>query len=274
MTAPEEPTATTRELSRQLVLLLANVTVITALLVYFGWRRAETQAARLGIDESLLGMSTQDYLLRSVGPVLELLLALGLAGLLVLGADRAVQTRVTRGWRPPAWLPWAVAGLAVVVPLLVYLTRGAWDETAFQLFPVSLALGFALLLYAVRLTALRTGADAEPGTGVQLCALLVFGVLLFWTASNRAEVVGAHYADDYVAGRAAEKVAVTVVSGDPLLLDGVPVEQVGERYRYRGLWLLDRIGGRVFLVSDGWRPGEGPVFVLTDDGRLQFAYGG
>lgn len=274
MTTPLEQPATTRELSRQLVLLLANVTVITALLVYFGWRRAETQAARLGIDESLLGMGTQEYLLRSVGPVLELLLAIGVAGLLGLVADRAVRARVTRGWSPPGWLPWLVAAVGVVVPLLVLLTRRAWEEAAFQLFPVSLALGFALLLYAVRLTAFRRAADADPGTGLQLCALLIFGVLLFWTASNRAEVIGTHNADDYVAGHAAEKVAVTVVSGEPLLLDGVAQEQIGERYRYTGLWLLDRIGGRVFLVSDGWQPGAGQVFVLHDDGKLQFAYGG
>ncbi len=46
--------------------LRANVTVLTALLVYFGWKRADTQATVLGVDESVFGLSTQDYLLRSV----------------------------------------------------------------------------------------------------------------------------------------------------------------------------------------------------------------
>src|SRR5688572_33091675 len=52
---------------------LANVTVLTGLLVYFGWRRSDVQARELGIDSSVLGMTTTDYVLRSVGPVFLLL---------------------------------------------------------------------------------------------------------------------------------------------------------------------------------------------------------
>ena len=37
-------------------------------------RRSETQSQRLGIDQSILGLSTRDYLLRSIGPVLVLLI--------------------------------------------------------------------------------------------------------------------------------------------------------------------------------------------------------
>jgi hypothetical protein len=76
------------EFTWQLLGLLANATVLTALLVYFGWRRAETQANRMGFAESLLGMSTQDYLLRSIGPLLPLLLTVAVAGLVCLWVDR------------------------------------------------------------------------------------------------------------------------------------------------------------------------------------------
>src|SRR5690348_6809754 len=75
--APAEAAAQDRnELLKRVGAVFANVAVITALLVYFGWTRSEVQSKRLGIDESILGMSTRDYLLRSVGPVLVLVLGL------------------------------------------------------------------------------------------------------------------------------------------------------------------------------------------------------
>lgn len=48
------------------------MTVLTALPVYFGWQRSEVQARQLGIDESILGMSTRDYVVITLadrGPV-------------------------------------------------------------------------------------------------------------------------------------------------------------------------------------------------------------
>ncbi|MEV0272455.1 hypothetical protein AB0H43_27070 [Hamadaea sp. NPDC050747] len=270
-TSAPADTTTTRELSRQLVLLLANVTVITALLVYFGWRRAESQAAALGIDESILGMSTRDYLLRSVGPVLQLLLAIGVAGLAAVAADRAVRARVAAGWQPRRWVPWLLAAIAIALPVLVYATRSVWDEVAFQLFPVTLAAGLGLLIYAYRLR-----FQPEPSPAMQLFAVLIFGVLLFWTASNRAEVLGNQLAADYIAGSATEKISVEVSSDKPVALLEDPSilrNHDGRSYRYAGLRLLDRIDKRVFVVPEGWQPGSGPVVVLTDDGSLTFGYG-
>lgn len=45
-----------RQLRRLLLSLAANVTVLTGLLVYFGWKRADTQSRLLGVDESIFGM--------------------------------------------------------------------------------------------------------------------------------------------------------------------------------------------------------------------------
>jgi hypothetical protein len=42
------------DLIRRMGAVLANVGVLTALLVYFGWKRSEVQSRRLGIDESIL----------------------------------------------------------------------------------------------------------------------------------------------------------------------------------------------------------------------------
>src|SRR4051794_3277672 len=42
------------------------VTIVTALLVYFGWARSQRQAQAMGLDVSQFGYSTQDYVLRSI----------------------------------------------------------------------------------------------------------------------------------------------------------------------------------------------------------------
>ena len=75
-------------LVRTLTAILLNLGVLTALLVYFGWVRSDRMAAELGIDESILRMSVEDYLLRSVRSVFVPVLCIGLAALAWVGFDR------------------------------------------------------------------------------------------------------------------------------------------------------------------------------------------
>lgn len=49
--------------------LAAPTSLVTALLYYFGWARTSTQARLLGLEDSLLGFSVEDYLLRSITPM-------------------------------------------------------------------------------------------------------------------------------------------------------------------------------------------------------------
>src|SRR5829696_7273881 len=86
---------------RALASIGANVTVLTALLIYFGWRRSETQARVLGIDESILGMSTRDYVVRSVGPLLAPLVVVGMAGLGWLWLHAAITRALAHGQLRP-----------------------------------------------------------------------------------------------------------------------------------------------------------------------------
>src|SRR5690606_2803660 len=99
-------------LLRGLAFVLANATVVTALLVYFGWKRSDVMAGRLGIDESILNMSTREYALRSVGQILVLLLVVSVGGFLWLALDhwltRALRTpgRLTRAVMVLLFLAW------------------------------------------------------------------------------------------------------------------------------------------------------------------------
>jgi hypothetical protein len=273
-----------RDALRPVIGFLANVTVLTALLVYFGWRRSATQAARLGIEESILGMSTRDYVLRSVGPVLVLLVGIGVAGLVWVAIDRRVTPLLEVPQAPggvPANRPRGATlalrfmGLAwVILPALVVALGYLWPTEAYVLFPASIGAGILLLIYAAHLhePASRIKRSSSDHTLVMVVfGLLLVTVCLFWTASRFAEVLGRQLADD-LADNVDELPGVTAYSRDRLYLEGPGVDETplsqdeGDvRYRYRGLRLLEHTGGKYFLVSDGWRPEYGVVFVLRDD---------
>ena len=271
--------------------VLANVTVLTALLVYFGWRRSETQSQRLGIDQSILALSTRDYLLRSIGPVLVLLIGVAGMGLAWVAIDRRVapwfatgpgSAAVERSRPRAARRTLRVLGSAwLVLPVAVWLLGLVSPSPAFVLFPVSIGLGVLALVYAAHLH-YPTG---EPDAGEQrrvvvraAFALLLACVCLFWTASNYAEVLGARLADG-LPGRIERLPAVNVYSEEPLFLDGPGVVErpldggEGElRFLYRGLRLYDHTGGRLLLLSDGWTPTEGVVFVIDDDEPIRIEF--
>jgi hypothetical protein len=75
--APPPPGASSAGGLREwIAVLLGNSAVLTALLIYFGWRRNDAHATGLGMQENLLQQSTQDYLLRSVGSVVVAVLVI------------------------------------------------------------------------------------------------------------------------------------------------------------------------------------------------------
>lgn len=260
----------------QLLGLLANASALTALLVYFGWRRAETQAYRMGFDESLLGMSTQDYLLRSIGPLLPLLLVVAICGLVWLWVDRRLTDSVARPGPLARWWPRLAIVLGLALAPAVYLSARWWPETAFVFWPLSIGAGILLLVYA---GSLRSRLRGEPTPSLaRIFVLLVTGVCLFWTASNQAEVLGNELADQFQQ-RLPGTVRVSVYANERLHLraPGVVEEQLpgqdgAYRYRYDGLRLLDHIGDRYFLVSDGWSPGAGVVIALHERDTLRFEF--
>lgn len=272
------------EVLRQMAGVVANVAVLTALLVYFGWRRAEVQSRRLGFDESLLGASTRDYLLRSVGPVLVLLVVVGLAGLAWVALDRGLTGRLRTAGPADPVLRWSLRLLlasVVVLPGLVWLTRGLWTRTAFVVWPLSIAAGVLLCLYAL---AFRSGlpGHAEIPAGravvVRACAALLAAIGLFTAAHNLATVEGVQLADGFV-DELSTRPQVVVYSLQQLHIDapGADEERLGGddsayRFRYVGLRLLEHTGGQYFLVSDGWTPEYGVVVALPEDAAIRLEF--
>ncbi|WP_117215522.1 hypothetical protein [Allorhizocola rhizosphaerae] len=290
----EAGTGLALELAKQLAALLGNVTVVTALLIYFGWQRSETQARRLGIDESILAMSPREYILRSVGPVFQLLLIVAVGGMLWWFFDqflvgRAVMSRSDDGrrigvrlWRAPYFWPWIVLICAVLCSVVPVAAWFYWPEDAYVLFPLGVAASVLLGLYALQLRDIVADRRTPRGSWGKAFALLILVLCLFLSGSRRAEVLGNELADDLARqlSNGSNTVRVVVYSPDRLHIDApgvaeepLPKEDSRYRYRYSGLIFLEYTGGKYFLVPDGWRPGDGMVVVLKDDDKLRVEMG-
>jgi len=285
----------------------AVLTLVTAVLFYFGWRRSDVQAGAMGIDVSLFGFSSQDYVLRSISSLyLPLLAVLGLAlGWLWLHAwltELVRSDRLAAGDRRARLARWtgrtavalaavaagcvlfaAVAGIRPPLPVVGWLAHGLAD--AEWVVPLTLVLATAAAAYVGwihrQLRPTRPPA-ARPLWQAVLPAALVAGTLLlggFWLLEEYASAVGRGYAQRL--GATADRLPRTMVlSARPLGIDapGVHEQRLGApgtpevRYRTTGLRLLARSGGKVILVHDGWRAGSGTVIVLPDSDDLAWQF--
>ncbi|UBU16093.1 hypothetical protein [Nonomuraea gerenzanensis] len=284
-------------LLRWAVGVLANVTVLTGLLVYFGWQRSEIQALELGIDDSVLGMSPTDYVLRSVRQALTLLLVVAIGGLAWLQLDHVLRPRVlrdgttdeadeaapgkarsrdrlvTHSLRFMSWawlvLPLACWALGFVEPLL---------EIAFLIFPFSIGVGALLTLYGTYLRSLMPGR--LPRTSMPLryaFTAIIVCVSLFYGAGNYATVLGVSLAENMEVDRLARvrvysTQRLNLAAGQETTLPGSTGKD-DYRYRYTGLRLLLHTSKGYFLVAENWRPQQGVVIILQESSTVRLELG-
>ena len=306
--APTTPNGVTRQdVFALLGGLGAILTLATAVMYYFGWRRTDVQARAMGIDVSLFGFTTQDYVLRSIS-------SLYLPGMVLAALALAwywAHARIVRLLRSEAvgfearraiaarWLARAAALLAAIAvgSLLVTLAVGvssppaavAWlaDELRPRqwvlpgvLVGATLAASYLWWIYRQLRPAQVTGPRSLWQTLLPI-ALVAGAVTLgaFWLLEEYATVVGVGYADQVT--RSVDSLArAVVISPAPLGLEapGVHEERLGAagaadvRYRTTGLRLLARSGGKVLLVHDGWTPRSGTVIVIADKEELSWQF--
>jgi hypothetical protein len=262
--------------------------IISAVMLYFGWARSAVQARELGVDESVLDMSTRDYLLRAVSWSWLPLCVLALAALVWLRLQDLATARIAAG--PPfGTLPAAVRMLSWgSVPfagiLIVILAAVGLGEIAA---PLVVAAGLLGTVYGVgvrRLIASATEKTPAP-RGPRLRGALEAGLtsallalLLLWAAENYAGIIGRGYADR-IANNVPRLVAVRVYSATRLQLDAPGVTETalsGDHsaylFRYSGLRLLQKSGGKYFLLSDGWTRDYGAVVVLQESPTLRLEF--
>ncbi|MFZ3559951.1 hypothetical protein [Streptomyces sp. BH055] len=135
--------------------VVAPTTFVTALLYYFGWHHAYWFFDYFGVNSTLLGFSTFDYLMRSLDGLFVPMIVTAAIGLLAFWGHDMLRARLAAGHRP-ALLRRAVPVLAGIGFLLALV--GFWSVFArtfltpyLGLPPISLVAGVILLSYAVHL---------------------------------------------------------------------------------------------------------------------------
>ena len=277
--ATGQPAPTGEQRLSQVVKMLTEVASLvalaTALLYYFGWRRSEVQARAFGADASVFGMSTQDYVLRSMDVVLLPVVALLLIALLTVWVHRQlVQGRRQRPVGAVLRFSWLLP-LVVGVPLLVVA-----EPAGVVSFPFWFALAVLGTWYGVALRRPTTTGATTTSMPVLLLLVALVAVCLFWMTERVARVVGEARADEIKADVEGTLDQVSVFSAQRLQLGGPEVEETAladpeaaYRYRYEGLFLLQQSGGKYFLLTEDWSAGHGRLVVLPDDDSIRLEFG-
>jgi hypothetical protein len=200
----------------------AIVTLVTAVMFYFGWRRADVQAEAMSIDVSLFGFSTQDYVLRSVSSLylpLFVVMGVGLAWvwlhsqlLRVLRSDlltsrerRAAALAWTRGiavasvvLATACLLFWLAVGMPVPPRMVAWLAvRLQYRHWVVPLVLIISTLTAAYALWIRRRLQPRHHSQARHVWEALLSPVLIAGIVVLgtlWMLEEYATAVGRGYA--------------------------------------------------------------------------------
>lgn len=277
--------------------IIAPATAITTLLFYFGYVSARAQYDYFGVDVDLVGLTTQDYVMRSPQPLLVPLLVITLACALLLGAHTLVRRRVTEQERLGRLARGTVVtGLALLVAgvMLLFLYPLLQDWAEYPLVtPLVLVAGGSLtgwgLMQVRRLDAEAAAAhgrpERRPVDALEVAIVLVWVAVaagVFWAAATIAEWQGRGLGQEQ-ARELRELPSVILDTKERLFLPaglGVaetrlePVEE-GQafRYRYWNLRLLIEGQDAMFLVPNEWDAANSTLLVPVDGNvRVRFQF--
>lgn len=267
--------------------IIAPVTLLTTLLFYFGYVSSRAQFRYFGLDVDTIGLSTNDFVMRSPQVLLVPLLVVALLSIGLL------LTHVRLRRHPPSArvvgrsMSGALLILAAgLVLLLGFPWFGRWPPYAL-LTPLLLAGATAALTYLFWMPTtpawLRRSADDRARwvrPAVSVLALVVVATSLFWATATLAQWTGrgaamstARHLDDLPA-------VILDTTQRLYLTDGIVEETAlpaddpeGFAYRYRGLRLLIQGEGQLFLVPDRWSASNSTLVVPFDSSvRVQFRF--
>jgi hypothetical protein len=275
--------------------VVAPITIISALLFYFGYVSSRAQYAYFGIDVDTIGLSTQDYVMRSPQPLLVPLLVLVMIAVALvalhlwvtawLGRARPERARIVTHRALYIGLVVLAAGITLII---LYPVLADWPYYNLVT-PIIVAVGAGVVAYSWRLVSrLPPQPDALPSPpgspalrrmGLVLLCVLV-AATLFWSTATIAQWSGrglarqdARHLDDLprVILDTKERLYIT----DPFIKETALPASEGQafRYRYRNLRLLIQGKDRMFLVPDAWSASDSTLVVALDDSvRVRFQF--
>jgi hypothetical protein len=278
------------QLGKVLGAIVGPATLVTSLLYYFGWMHAYWFFEYFGVNSTLLGLTTEDYLMRSADGLFVPMAVVAGLGLLALWTDAALRTRIAGGPRP-RWVGVFTALMTISGLLLalsgfasMFVTTVLADHVA--LAPVCLAFGVLLVVYALHLRRVADGReradrDGGPQWGVLIRWMGVFvlvGLSLFWAANDYSAAVGRARALQFAA-ELSTLPRVALYSDRPLGIDAPGVVEVrcqdgdaGYRYRYDGLRLVLQSGDQYLFLPAAWSPADGVALLMPRAASLRLEF--
>ncbi|HET6738548.1 MAG TPA: hypothetical protein VFH76_06430 [Kribbella sp.] len=256
--------------------IVAPVTLLTGLLFYFGYVSSRSQYEYFGIDVDTIGLSTQDYVMRSPQPLLVPLLVITLLAVAALLLHNAIHPTVVAVRRAAR-----IAVLVLVLGVLGLLAYPLIGGIPYYALIVSTVIGLSAAALAY-LTYLRRSADPTLGPQRKLIALLAVATTTcaFWATATTAQYSGRGLSKSDA--RHLNRFPVVILdSKEKLALRSPGIEETALHpgagqtfnYRYRGLRLLVVGENRLFLVPQTWTPSNTTLVIpLNDAIRVQFQF--
>ena len=270
---------------------VAPLTLVTALLFYFGYVSTREFFRYFGVDVDIIGLSTQEFVMRSPGALFIPVMVLMLLAAAVIVGHRALRRKIVD--RPPttrrrvigaiAWtgIGFLLAGLSAAFLLPLFDDWAAGE----LLTPLLLAIGAGLSAYAASTVRILGGATVGRAVVVLLVLVMVAGT--FWSTATIARWWGLGQARALAADLATLP-AVVLDTQERLYPgnDAITFQRLGAEasadetveppatfgYRYFGLRLLAQGDGRLYLVPDAWSADASTVVVPYDDVRVRFRF--
>jgi hypothetical protein len=278
--------------------VVAPTTLLTALMYYFGRQWANGFFRYLGVQFTVMDLTVQDYLIRSVDGLINPLIVIAGIALMALWFHQlkvdALPAKTRRAVLRVLMRSAAVAGSLIVSLALADLRTPVFPAAYPELRGLGFSIGVLLLAYTVRLLRLlrveRGVVQLPPRASATMivaewAALFVLvSVGLFWAVGDYANLVGLGRAQEFEAELQLPGSADVVVYSEKRL--GLPTPGARElscqfkdaayRFRYEGLRLVLQSGNQYLFLPSGWTHADGSAILLprNETIRLEFSPGG
>jgi hypothetical protein len=265
------------QVTKALGITLGSTTALSGILFYFGWSRAYYFYDYFGVDSSLLGLSTNDYLQLSVDGLFVPLVVVAAVTLVGLWAWPLLDTLIRGRLRETiSRVVVPVAGMLLLLNgLSAILVRTPLNRPLVSA-PLCLAAGTTLVVLAIR----GVRGPASVGAAITEWAVIVVlvGLALFWAANDYSAAVGRARARQ-MAAQLSSFPDATLYSEKSLSLrhPGVRETRCANKdatyaFRYDGLKLILQSGDQYLFLPATWsrRNGVAVVMPRTDATRLEF----
>ncbi|MEV1177971.1 hypothetical protein [Nonomuraea sp. NPDC049784] len=270
---------------RKLAEAIGPTTLVTALLIYFGYVATRARYDYFGVSLEMTGLSNQSLLLDGLEVVYVPAAMICLGALLVIGVHAVVSWQLAR--RPgDVTNTFLAAGIALVGVLMVgramigIFLQDSSTSTSINPTPFALAFGPATVAYGIHIHGKNRGRPLMSPRLARNGALSALGLAvagLFWASTQIAWAYGIGLGEEdaqKLQTRAEVILDVKEPLQDvPLGITHIPLSTTAKdpnfAHRYRGFRLLLASGGRLFLVTPKWKLGRDQTIVVPYDNSIR-----